>query len=154
MTLNTACWASDRKQQQPERWPYRIPRRGPAGGCLVVAVGSRVRPHIGKSIQGWPPVESSLKGAISRHIRKEEMRNGEVSRGRQDSRIRKRKVTATACTCQPSLQDKGTPSPGPSKATTRPAGLTLVAVQVGEGKMKDPSRSQRTRSCADTGKGM
>lgn len=56
----------------------------------MVAVGSRDRPNIGKFIQGWPPVESSLKGAISRHIRKEEMRNGEVSRGRQDSRIREK----------------------------------------------------------------
>lgn len=64
---------------------------------------------------------------------------------------RERKVTATACTRQPSLGDKGTPSPGPSKATTKPAGLTHVAVRVGEGKTKDPRWSKGTRSCADTG---
>lgn len=57
----------------------------------MVAIGSRDRPHIGRSIQGLPLVKSSLKGAISRQIRKEEMRNDEVSRGRQDSRIRQRK---------------------------------------------------------------
>lgn len=81
----------------------------------MVAIGSRDRPHIGRSTQGLPLVGSSLKSAISRQIRKEEMRNDEVIRGRQDSRIRKRKATATACTCQPSLGDKGTPILGPPK---------------------------------------
>lgn len=116
----------------------------------MVVIGSRDRPHIGTSIQGLPPVESSLKGAISRQIKKEEMRNDEVSKGRQDSRIRKRKATATACTYQPSLGDKGLPVLGPPKQPPSQRVSHLWLCRQG----KDPRWSQETRSCVDTGKGM
>lgn len=74
---------------------YQSPRRGPPGGCLVAVTGSRDRPHTGSAIQGLSLAESSLKGAISRQIRKEEMRTGGVSRGRQDCGFRERKAPSS-----------------------------------------------------------
>lgn len=118
----------------------------------MVAIGSRDRPHIGRSTQGLPLVGSSLKSAISRQIRKEEKRNGEVSRGRQDSRVRKRKGTATACTCQPSLGDKGTPIW--ALQSNHQASGSYTRGCAGRGREAEGSRmSTGTRSCADTGNG-